>query len=90
MGGLAAPTLMPTASKVESASVADPLGAGLGLAPVPKHGFVLVVGLRGTGPRVPDESSVLPTGTPTLLTLEGALGTLRGDVVPIAGAVGAI
>jgi hypothetical protein len=78
-------TLMPAPSKVELAPVADPA-----LDPVPKHGFVLVVGLRGTGPRVPDESSVLPAGTPTPLTLEGALGTLRGDVVPIGGAVGVI
>jgi hypothetical protein len=90
MGGFAAATLMPAASKVALDPVPVPLGAALALTPVPKHGFVLVVGLSDTEPRDPDESSVLPTGTPIPLILDGALGTLRGDVIPIAGAVGAI
>jgi hypothetical protein len=78
---------MSVASKVDL----DPVpGTADALVPALKHGVVLAVGLSGAIPRPPGESAFAPCWVPTGPAPIVAPGTPRGDVVPIAGAAGAI
>jgi hypothetical protein len=75
---------MPAPSKVEAEPVAP-----LPDTPALVHGSVLANGSSGAGLRPPGESSFEPKGMPTGPTVDVMTpGMPKGEVTPIAGAVG--